>query len=97
MSIRVSYKLNKAEWDAAYRFAKQIGLPLEQVAKQSLFYAIQDSINRATQMQAEREAVNETTQTNVGGVDTSVSGSKDADTNTLANTQASGAESPITE
>jgi len=50
MAYRVSYKLSKQEWEALVRFSREIGVDTNQIAKQSLFMAIQEAYRRAQEL-----------------------------------------------
>ena len=56
MSKTVRYKLSGPEHKAVLDFVNQIGLPLEQVAKQSLFLAIEQAYMRAEELMAQEKA-----------------------------------------
>lgn len=47
MSRKVTFKLNAEEAEAALQFSNQINLPLDFIAKQSLFMSIQQAYARA--------------------------------------------------
>lgn len=56
MAHRISYKITKEEFEAVYAFSKQINLPLDFIAKQALFMAVQAAYRKATNLQQQQQA-----------------------------------------
>lgn len=67
-------------------------MSLEQMCRQAIFYSINDAYRRGRAMELEQQKVNNgiSTEANTAGTDTEISSSSDANTNPLANSQASG-------
>lgn len=89
MPITVRFKLYAEEAEAVNNFARQVGVSVDTIAKQSLFMTISRALNSARELQKQLEAgeldgKNRDTETD----NAAISLGEDANPHTLANSEA---------
>ena len=92
----VSFRLDSKQMNMAEKFAKLVGISLKEIAKQSLFWAIEEARRRAEEMSKVQQSNKEVTngqsqeQADVGGVTDTISESRNVHSNADETIQESG-------